>query len=270
MEDQHFRQLLNRFGFSWPGYRKVRKGVKKRISRHMKALGCRNVAEYLVALDNSGDVRQHCELLMTVSISRFFRDKEFWKTLEIKLLPDLIEKNRHQIRVWSAGCACGDEVYSFKIVWDRLQERLAFCPDLEFIATDMNPTYLDRARAGIYPSSSLKEVQKEILSKYFKRVAGKKQYAIHGSLEKNIAWRIHHLLTRPPGSDFHIIFLRNNILTYYADHLKKQAFHNVICSLAPYGLLIIGSHETLPEDTTDLASVPPHPFVFRKDILGLS
>jgi chemotaxis methyl-accepting protein methylase len=266
MDDQQFRQLLNRFGFSWSGYRKVRKGVKKRLNRHMKALGCRNVAEYLVVLDSYEDVRHHCERLMTVSISRFFRDKEFWKTLETELLPSLIEKNRHKIRVWSAGCACGDEVYSFKIVWDRLQERLAFCPELEITATDMNPAYLDRARAGLYSSSSLKEVQKEIRAKYFKKRTGKKQFTIHPSLEKNIIWKIHHLLTRPPGSEFHIIFLRNSILTYYANHLKKQAFHNVMETLAPYGLLIIGSHETLPEDTMGLAGVPPHPYVFRKEI----
>ncbi len=268
MDDQQFRQLLNRFGFSWSGYRKVRKGVKKRINRHLKTLGCRNMAEYLMVLDQDEEARHNAELLMTVSISRFFRDKEFWKTFETRLLPELIEKNRHQIKVWSAGCACGDEVYSFKIVWDRLTEKLLPRPELEFIATDLNSAYLDRARIGIYSASSLKEVQKEIRSKYFTKHAGKQQYAIHASLVNNITWKTHHLLNRPPGTGFHIIFLRNSILTYYGDPLKKQALYNVTGSLAPQGLLIIGSHETLPEGIINLVNVPPHPFVFRKNIPG--
>ncbi len=94
MDDQQFRQLLNLFGFSWKGYRKVRKGVKKRINRHMKELGCRNMAAYLAELEKEDEARQHCELLLTVSISRFFRDREFWRTLEKKLLPELIRKKR--------------------------------------------------------------------------------------------------------------------------------------------------------------------------------
>ena len=265
MDDQQFRQLLNRFGFSWKGYRKVRKGVKKRVNRHMKELGCRNMAAYLAELDKEDEARQHCELLLTVSITRFFRDREFWVTLEKKLLPELIGKKRTRIKVWSAGCACGDEVYSFKIVWDCLQKSFAYVPELEVIATDMNPAYIDRARAGIYSSSSLKEVKEEFQSIYFKRKAGKKLYEVKASLGRDISWKIHHLLSDPPGSDFDIIFLRNNVLTYYEDRLKREAFKKVLNSLAPNGLLIIGSHEELPFETADFTGVAPHSFVFRKE-----
>ena len=83
-------------------------------------------------------------------------------------------KNFEKIKVWSAGCACGDEVYSFKIIWDDLKNRVGHLPKLELIATDMNPDYLDIARTGIYSSSSLKEVTKEFQSIYFiKKKEGK-------------------------------------------------------------------------------------------------
>jgi chemotaxis methyl-accepting protein methylase len=265
MDDQQFRQLLNLFGFSWKGYRKVRKGVKKRVNRNMKELGCRNMAAYLAELEKEDEARQHCELLLTVSISRFFRDREFWITLEKKLLPELITRKRTRIKVWSAGCACGDEVYSFKIVWDCLQKSFAHVPELEIIATDINPVYIDRARAGIYSSSSLKEVKEEFQFIYFKQKGGKKLYEVKASLGKDISWKIHHLLSDPPGSDFDIIFLRNNVLTYYEDRLKGEAFKKVLNSLAPNGLLIIGSHEELPFETEDLTGVAPHSFVFRKE-----
>ena len=265
MDDQQFRQLLNRFEFSWSGYRKVRKGVKKRISRHIKELGCRNLADYQAELNKNEEISHHCELLLTVSISRFFRDRKFWQTLENGLLPGLFQKNQDKLKIWSAGCACGDEVYSFKIIWDCLKQRFANLPDLEFIATDMNPVYIDKARAGIYSYSSLKEVKKEWQSKYFEQRTGKNLYQVKASIKNNIGWKIHHLLADPPGSDFDIIFLRNSVLTYYEKRLKEKALKNVLKSLAPSGLLVIGTHETLPFGTRGLTPVEPFSFVFRKD-----
>ena len=264
MDDQQFRQLLNRFGFSWSGYRKVRKGVKKRIRKHMNALGCYNITTYLTELDKSDEVRKKCELLLTVSISRFFRDREFWKSLEKKYLPDLIDKNVEKINVWSAGCACGDEVYTFKIIWDRLKNSFAHLPKLEVIATDINPDYLEKARAGIYSSSSLKEVTEEFQSTYFIKKKGKKLFEVNASLKKDITWKTHHLLSDPPGSKFDVIFLRNNVLTYYENLLKKKAFRKILEVLAPHGFLIIGSHEHLPFEPNDLTAIAPHSFVFRK------
>jgi chemotaxis protein methyltransferase CheR len=265
MDDQQFRRLLNRFGFSWPGYRKVRKGVKKRIKKHMNVLGCRNITHYLAELEKSDDVREKCELLLTVSISRFFRDRELWKSLEKKYLPDLIEKHMEKIKVWSAGCACGDEVYTFKIVWDRMKNSFDHLPELEVIATDINAEYLEKARSGIYSTSSLKEVTKEIQSAYFTKKKGKKLFEVNASLKKDVIWKAHHLLSDPPGSKFDIIFLRNNVLTYYEDRLKKKAFIKILDSLMPHGFLIIGSHESLPFESKNLNAIKPHSFVFRKE-----
>lgn len=264
MDDKQFRQLLNRFDFSWSGYRNVRKGVKKRINRHMKALSCRNLATYLAEIDNNEEIKQQCELLLTVSISRFFRDRKLWQSLEKELLPGIIKRKIDKIKIWSAGCACGEEVYSLKIVWDCVEKSFPQLPKLEVIATDMNPTYLDKARAGVYSSSSLKEITKEFQLTYFQQKTGKNLYKVRPFLGKDVTWKIHHLLSGPPGTNFDIIFLRNNILTYYEDRLKKKAFRKVSASLAPFGLLIIGSHESLSFETDDLTGVAPFPYVFRK------
>jgi chemotaxis protein methyltransferase CheR len=265
MDDQQFRQLLNHFQYSWSGYRKVRKGVKKRINRHMHQLECRNMDAYLAKLDQSRETRQACELLLTVSISRFFRDRQFWHTLEKKLLPELLQSRAGKVKVWSAGCACGDEVYSFKIVWEGLKKFYDNLPKLEVLATDINPVYLKRARAGVYSAGSLKEIRPELISKYFHRQRSKNQYTIKTALAKDVAWEIHYLLLDPPGSNFDVVFLRNNVLTYYEDRLKRNAFENVLKSLAPSGLLIVGSHEALPFKTPGLVPVAPHPFVYKKD-----
>ena len=264
MDDAQFRQLLNRFEFSWAGYRKVRKGVKKRIGRYMTASGCRTMADFLTQLEQSRETRQACELLMTVSISRFFRDRKLWETLEKTLLPEILQRRSEKVSVWSAGCACGDEVYSFMILWDRLSKGVSRLPDLEMIATDLNPAYLQRARSGIYSAASLKEVPPEIRSEYFRQRPGKKLFQVKDSLKKNISWRAHHLLSDPPGRNFDVVFLRNSVLTYYEEQLKKKALENVLSRLVPGGILIIGSHETIPLEVPELSAVVPHPYVFRR------
>jgi len=109
MDDKLFRQLLEYLGLSWQGYRNVRKAVQKRVCRHIQGLGCRNMREYLEQLQRSEEVRRQCELMMTVPISRFFRDQRLWEVLGSQILPELIEIYKDRIGVWSAGCACGSE-----------------------------------------------------------------------------------------------------------------------------------------------------------------
>lgn len=92
MDDAAFRQLLDYLNLSWEGYRKVRKGVKKRIRRHMRTLGCGTLPAYFRILDREPALRQDCDRLMTVSISRFFRDRELWRALRERLLPNLARR----------------------------------------------------------------------------------------------------------------------------------------------------------------------------------
>jgi chemotaxis methyl-accepting protein methylase len=263
MDDQQFRHLLDFLGLSWAGYRKVRKGAKKRVSRYMQQLGFRKIDEILSAMEKNPELRKQVEILMTVSISRFFRDRGLWQALEKHVLPEIIVKKDEKVKVWSAGCACGEEVYSFKIVWDAMRRRFERLPDLELWATDMNPIYLDKARAGIYPASSLKELPTENRSEYFRPVKGN-YFAVTDSLKEGILWKVHNFLSDdPPQMDFQIIFLRNDLLTYYKDEVKKPALGRIIESLAPRGFLIIGCHEKLPESGR-LVPFPHHPNIFQK------
>ena len=264
MDDQQFRQLLDRLGYSWEGYRKVRKGVKKRISRHMQQLRCRTIDEYFSSLDRDEEVRKHCECLMTVSVSHFFRDRLLWKIIEDQILPMIIKENSKKVKFWSAGCACGEEVYSFKILWESLRGSFDRMPELEIWATDMNPVYLRRAQDGIYPLSSLKEVHPALREIYFTPYGKQGFYRIAPSLEKGILWKIHNLLFGLEEFDFQIIFLRNSILTYHKDELKQSAFRKVMDSLVQGGFLIIGSHEKLPLRSKDLLPFGSQPCIFKK------
>jgi len=265
LSDQEFRELLHHLGFLWKGYRRVRKGVKKRVRRHMKRLGCQDVASYLQKLDDQEEARQECDRLMTVPVSRFFRDRMVWELLEQEILPQLLKKYSAGIRVWSAGCASGEEVYSLKIVW----ERLAGSPDpnggLEITATDINPSNLQRARAGVYLASSLKEVPEQVKALYFVSQGDSELHAVRSFLKRGIIWKKHNLLSDPsPGSCFHMIFLRNNLLTYYQDQLKEEALGRLLRCLCKNGFLIVGSNEKLPFARNDLFLFGALPYVYQK------
>ncbi len=264
MDDDQFRKLLEHLDYSWSGYRKVRKGVKKRVRRHMQQLNCRDVSAYLRALDRQPASRQECELLMTVSISRFFRDRQLWETLESRLLPDVIAGNLLKLRVWSAGCGCGQEPYSFKIVWEHLKNHFESLPSLEITATDRHPGYLEYALTGVYNFSNLKEVAVEDCNAFFECRKGGKKFAVREELKSDINWKIHHLLTDPPDSEFNIIFLRNNVLTYCRKEPQKKVLTGIINCLLPGGLFIIGCHECLPFRTDLLVSINRLPYVFYR------
>lgn len=264
MDDEQFRQLLDHFGYSWRGYRRVRKGVKRRISRHMQKLGCRSIEEYLKSLESDWELRREFDSAMSVSVSRFFRDRALWKTMEDHIVAEIAKESREQVRFLSIGCACGEEVYSFRIVWDIVRDRLGCMPELEILATDINSDYLGRAQNGIYSLSSLKEVQRELRDKFFTYLSEDGVYRIAPLIKKGVLWKVHDVIKEPFEGDFQIILLRNGILTYYSNKLKRSAFRTVVNSLAHGGYLIIGSHEKLPGNYTHLLPFGGTAYIFKR------
>ena len=265
MDDRQFSQLLDHFGLSWRGYRKVRKGVKKRISRHMRQLGCHTMEDYLHVLDNNPEIIKDVDRLMTVSISRFFRDRHLWEVMEEKIIPDITTQYQEKVRVWSAGCALGQEAYSLKILWSMLAKKFEQFPQLQLWATDINPDYLIKARKGIYARSALKEVPEEIKKAYFHASKDKSNYLIAAQAKEGIIWEIYDPITQPPPvKKFQLIFLRNNLLTYYRQEIKEPAFHKVMEGLTDGGFLIIGNHEKLPFQTHKLLRFEGCSYIFEK------
>ncbi len=247
MDEIDFRLILERFDLSPKGYRRVRKGVQKRIVRHMAVLGCPTAADYLKWLDGDAKLYNEARRHMDVSISRFFRDGPLWRTLEEEIVPSLITEHPGGLRVWSAGCALGQEVYSVAMLRAVLSGKRDAMPPLELWATDVNPDYLDRAIEGIYPAGALARVPEEARARFFQRV-GEASFRVVDRLREGIRWRIHDLTAdAPPARDFHVIFLRNNLLTYYREEIVEAAMPAIVESLVPGGALVIGRKERLPD-----------------------
>ncbi|MEN8210742.1 MAG: CheR family methyltransferase [Thermodesulfobacteriota bacterium] len=246
LSDTEFKMILDCFNRPWKGYRKVRKGVKKKIQRHMQELGCSNIRDYIsiVALDS--EQKKITESCLLVTISRFFRDHQLWICMAETILPVLEKEFPGQLRAWSAGCACGEEAFSLSILWHRLTAHKAVNLQMDIMATDVNPVCLERAQKGWYGKSSLKEVEALILETYFRKIPGSRQYAVRSFVKQLIRWQVHDLFIPLSEGPFHIIFLRNNLLTYYQGKEADDALQMILDRLIPKGYIVIGTHEKLP------------------------
>ncbi len=263
MDDASFRILLDFLGLSWRGYRRVKKGVKRRVDRYMQEAGFQTLDSLLSAMKMEPGRRAHVENLMTVSVSRFFRDRDLWKGIETSVLPAILFQQKKKIRIWSAGCARGEEAYSFRILWEELSKKQGQVPELELWATDRNPEILDRAKTGTFGLSSLKEVPEEWRVRYF-QPAMEGQWEICETLKEVIHWQVNNLETdSPPADEFQLIFSRNSILTYYRAEKANPALRKVLKSLSSGGFLVIGVHEKLPKEFHELA-LTAHANVFFK------
>jgi hypothetical protein len=153
---------LPQLGLRWPGFRKVRGQVHKRIVRRLRDLELTHIAEYRRHLADNPAEWTVLDACLRISISRFYRDCDVFDHLSDSVLPDLARaaqrRGENRLRVWSAGCASGEEPYTVALTWIN-HVRPNF-PDLtlDVLATDADETMLQRAARASYPASSIKGV----------------------------------------------------------------------------------------------------------------
>ncbi len=265
MDDHQFHRLLKHFGFSREGYRRVRKGVKKRLRRHMRALGCQHLASYLRTIDASPRERSECLRRLSVPISRLMRDRVFWDKLAEEILPDLVRRFGTPLQAWSAGCACGEEAYSLAISARTAGDVIGGNPfRLDILATDRNAVVLERGREGVYSRTSCRELDARQLARHFTPMRGGRRYRTHPELQSNIRWLCCDIDRLPVRAAFHLVLLRNNLLTYLNLSAQKKALPKVLAHLRPGGVLVVGKGERLPEDAAGLVSRWGQPFVYER------
>jgi chemotaxis protein methyltransferase CheR len=139
-------------------------------------------------------------------------------------------------------------------------------PEIEITATDIHPDYIDKARAGVYAKSSMKEVPEEVRERYFDIRKSGNRFDIKAAFKKSIEWKVQDVFSDLPGSKFDIIFLRNNLLTYYKEDLKRKGLKRVLKALASGGWLIVGSHEKLPSAVSNMRRHLSIPWAYRKGL----
>lgn len=238
---------LPRLGMRWPGFRKVRGQVCKRLNRRMEELGIADVESYRVFLEANEGEWAELDHLLRIPISRFYRDRGLWSFLESDVMPMLAgeaeTRAEKELRVWSIGGASGEEPYSLSILWQlSLAQRFPECR-LRILATDIDEHILNRARRGCYSSSSLKNLPADWIKAAF---APGEELCIRDEFRRVVAFRLADIRTDLPDDSFDLILCRNLAFTYFDEELQKRVLKRILTRLSPGGVLVLGKKERLP------------------------
>jgi chemotaxis protein methyltransferase CheR len=222
-----------------------RGGVKRRVERRIAELGLATFEGYLVKIGKDPEEKTRLSQILTVTITRFFRDKKVFDILESSILPTVVgQKGGDDFKIWSIGCANGEEPYSLSILWKERFEKRFPQIRLTLLATDVNEKLLKRAREGRYKESSLREVPERILQRFFKIEDG--FYILDRSVRESVEFKKHDILREEPFSGLDIIFCRNLAFTYFSKDCQRSVLKKVAASLKENGCLVIGKEEFLP------------------------
>ena len=260
---QFLQWALPQLHMRWPGFRKVRSQVCKRIERRIRELQLADVLIYRDYLQETPGEWSLLDCLCRVTISRFYRDKRVFAMLEHELLPQAAEQalahGEKSLRVWSAGCASGEEPYTLALLW-ALGPAGSF-PDLDLriLATDSDSHLLHRSHKACYAWGSVKNLPKQWRSAAFSR--SDDIYCLHREFTDQVEFRLHDVRDGIPDNPFHIVLCRNLVFTYFETALQQAFLVNLRKAMHPQGLLLLGVHESLP--------VGESGFAVRSERLGI-
>lgn len=253
----------------WPGFRKVRGQVCKRVDHRVKELGLSGVSQYRAYLERNPDEWSVLEGLCFVTISRFYRDRRVFEVLEQAVLPVLAEaaiaRGEDALRCWSVGCASGEEPYTLRILWDLAVRPRFPGLGLSIVATDANRAVLQRAIDGCYGAGSLKELPREWRARAFAFSDG--LYRVRHAHRHNIVFRQQDLRSAMPEGRFHLVLCRNLVLTYFVPALRIEMMSRIATRLYPGGALVVGIHEVIPPNVPGFEPWYRQQGIYRKTSL---
>jgi chemotaxis protein methyltransferase CheR len=239
---------LPQLDLRWPGFRKVRGQVCKRLRKRMSELGIDDFADYRSRLAADPPEWQVLDECCHITISRFFRDRGVFESLRRRVLPDIAARagaEQRAARIWCAGCASGEESYTLKILWDLEVAKLYPGVSLSIVATDIDEAMLACAREGCFKATSLHELPPHLTEQAFERMGP--LFCVKPVHREGIDFLYQDLRWQAPMPPFDLILCRYVAFTYFAPLLQKQVLARLDDRLLPDGYLAIGTHERLPE-----------------------
>ena len=235
-------ELLELYGYDFTEY--ARASLKRRVSRLMKLDKLPSYAELRFVLKSDENYLKRFVEELTVNVTEMFRDPHFYKTLRQEVLPVLASKPF--IRIWHAGCATGEEVYSMAILLKEanlLQRSLLY-------ATDLNAHVLENVKSGVFPLSMMKQYSENYIE-----AGGKNEFSTYytanydhakfdDALKQKMIISTHNLVSDSSFNEFQLILCRN-VLIYFDKELQNKVLNLFDESLETLGFLALGAKETL-------------------------
>ena len=234
--------LYRRYGYDFRQYAKA--SVKRRLQHYLAKTKLQTISSLIPQLIHDETSFQSLFFDLSITVTEMFRDPHFYRALREKVFPYL--ETFPFIKIWHAGCATGEEVYSLAILLkeESLYERT------RIYATDFNDSALDKAKARIYPLDRLKKYSanyhkagsKRSLSDYY--LAHYQSVIMDTSLTDNIIFANHNLVTDGVFGEMHLILCRN-VLIYFNQELQNRVLSVFRDSLCHNGFLCLGTKETI-------------------------
>ena len=220
--------------------------VYRRIERRMGIHKIDDIYSYVHFLqDNPKEVHILFKELM-IGVTNFFRDSPVWEKLKEKVIPEMINKLKTSstLRAWVPGCSTGEEAYSLAIIFKEVLEKVK--PNegysLQIFASDLDTDAIDTARKGLFSANIVADVSPKRLSRFFTKTDD--GYRINTEIRETIVFAQHNIIMHPPFTNIDIISCRN-LLIYMDTELQRKLLGLFFYSLKPEGTLLLGSSETL-------------------------
>jgi len=230
------RQILSLIGIDLEHYKPHQ--MRRRLESYFSRSDAPDVERFFTSIRRDTAAKEALRTFITINVSEFFRDRRQFEALTKRVLPDLV-RGKSRFRVWSAGCSFGAEAYSVAMALEDV------CPgiDCRIVATDVDRTSLDRARAGgPYVQAELANVSRRHLLKHFTREDA--AYRVRPALRRRVVFRLHDLLRDESENGFDLILCRN-VVIYFSDEAKEKLNTDFARALRKDGVLFIGATETI-------------------------
>lgn len=274
-QNDQAQDLIRRFlqqtrGFDISGYSPsfVSRSIRKRTGR----TGCSSPLQYVALLRRDDDEVNELISALSINVTDFFRDDDAFRALSTLVLRPLVSQKVEQgwsaLRVWSAGCATGQETYTVAMCVAEELRRLRTDSALvvRIVGTDLSSKALAYAQRGTYTPEQVKGVPRRLLAEYFTRTES--GYEILPSIRRDVKFSEGNLLNRPDRKFFDLVVCRN-VVIYFSRPMHDRVITNFHAALKAGGYLMLGRTETLlgrPRQMFDL--VDHENRIFRKLAAG--
>lgn len=233
--------LRTRTGHDFFSYKSAT--VRRRIGRRMQVTRQLSLEDYARYMAETPEEAQNLFGDLLISVTSFFRDHSAYRYLAEIVVPALFDSQRADdiIRVWSVGCATGEEAYSLAILMLEEAERRGVAPRIQIFASDLDEGALGTAREARFPRAIEADVSEERLERFF--VAEVEHYRLRKEVRDLVLFAHHSALKDPPFMRLDLIACRN-LLIYLERELQRQLLALFHYALKPGGYLFLGSAET--------------------------
>lgn len=242
--------LRERRGFDFAGYPPAM--LARRIELRFGPSGCADLRAYRDHLEKRPEELDRLVETLTISVSQFFRNPLDFELLAARILPALVNEKcagpRPALRVWSAGCARGEEPCSVAILLDELLGREKLALERHIFATDIDASVLAAAANGLYAAAAVENVKHRQLAAYFTQEGA--GFRLRPEIRRQVTFSRYDMLDRarraPPDSvfgDFDLVLCRN-LLIYFNAEYQDVIFAKLYGALVPGGYLMLGEAET--------------------------